>query len=407
MSRRLDRCFSFDDIRRLARRRLPRILFDVIDSGVEDERLLARNEQAFADRHLVPRQMQDVGRRSQAVTLFGRRYASPVGVAPTGLAGLFRPGAESALARAAAACDVPFVLSGACLEALESVASIAPDRTWYQLYAARDWSVSQDLMARARAQGIEVLVLTVDAPVYPKRERDLRNGFGLPLKPTPSLLLEALRHPAWIADHLRHGGLPMMHTWARYAGPNADAAAVFAYFRSQSPSVQTWRDLDLFRRHWPGRLVVKGLQHPDDGVRAAEAGVDGIIVSNHGGKALDRGPAALDMLPGMAAAVGERVTVMMDSGVRRGADAVIARCLGAQCTFVGRAPLYGVIAAGEPGVRRVLDLLRDEIDRTLGLIGVPDFEALGPQALGPRVLHAGAAHPSTPAPAAADWAAAA
>lgn len=372
---------SFSDLHRLARKRLPKIIFDMIESGVEDELGLQRNEQAFHKHLLVPRVMVDITRRSQRTTLFGRSYASMVGIAPTGLAGMFRHGAESMFAQAALDMDVPYILSGACIEEMEKVVAVSPERIWYQLYAANDRAVTQDMMKRAEQAGVSTLVLTVDTPVLPKRERDMRNGFGLPLRPPPALMLEALMHPGWIAHYLLHGGLPVMKTWARYLPEGASPGDVFTYFRQQSPSVQTWRDLDAFRSNWKGRLVVKGLQHPDDAVRAADAGVDGVIVSNHGGKAMDRGPAPIDALPGIAAAVGHRVTVMMDSGIRRGSDAMVARCLGARFVFSGRGPLYGVIARGLQGAARSIDILRDEIDRTMGLIGCADLEDLGPHFL--------------------------
>jgi isopentenyl diphosphate isomerase/L-lactate dehydrogenase-like FMN-dependent dehydrogenase len=372
----VDKAVSFSDLHALAKRRLPRLLFDVIESGVEDELVLARNVEMLARLAFVPRFLLDVQRCSQSVSVFGKTYSSPVGIAPTGLAGVFRPGAESMLARAAKAEDVPFILSGACVEQLENVAKIDATRTWYQLYAARDTRISYDLMRRAADCGIGTLVLTVDAPVYPKRERDMRNGFGLPARPRPLVALEALLHPAWILSYLASGGLPKFETWAPYAPAGADAAGVFAHFRTQSPSVQTWRELDDFRRRWAGRLVVKGIQHPDDASRAADVGVDGVIVSNHGGKALDHGISAIEALPGVVAAVGRRIVVMFDSGVRRGADVAIAKCLGAQISFAGRAPLYGVIAGGEAGARKAIAILCDELQRTLALVGCPDFGSL-------------------------------
>ncbi|MBI2726328.1 MAG: alpha-hydroxy-acid oxidizing protein [Polaromonas sp.] len=372
---------SFSDLHREAKKRLPKILFDVIESGVENEHLLARNEAAFKDHLLTPRLLVDVGVRTQQTTIFGKQYAAPIGIAPTGLAGMFRAGAESMLARAAVQTDVPFILSGACIEELEKVSAISPDRTWFQLYAARDRAVTEDLLTRTRDAGIETLVLTVDTPVLPKRERDMRNGFGLPLKPPLPLMLEALAHPAWIAHYLLNGGLPLMKTWARYAPKDAGAGEVFTYFRSQSPSIQTWKDLDFFRSRWDGNLVLKGIQHPADAIRAAEAGVDGVIVSNHGAKAMDQGPAAITCLPAVVQAVGSRVVVMMDSGIRRGADVVVARCLGAQFVFSGRGPLYGVIARGVEGAASCIEIFKDEIDRTLGLIGCPDARLLSTEYL--------------------------
>ncbi|MGB7018324.1 MAG: alpha-hydroxy acid oxidase [Xanthobacteraceae bacterium] len=368
---------SIGDIERLAKRRLPRAVYEGIASGVEDERGLVRNEEEFRRYRLLPRHLVDVSRRDQSTSLFGRIYSSPFGISPTGVAGIVRRDAELMLAQAASDANVPFVMSGASMVSIERVARINPANTWFQLYAARDSKISDDFLRRARDAGFGTLMLTVDNPVLPKRERDMRNGFRLPPKLAPLDLLEALLHLPWVIDYLSKGGMPVMETWAPYAAPGADAAEVARFFRTQSPSVQTWRDLDGFRRAWPGKLVVKGIMRPSDAVRCAEQGVDGIVISNHGGKAFDRAPASIEVLPAIKAAVGDRLTVMLDSGIRRGSDIIVARCLGADFVFVGRATLYGVAAAGLAGATRALDILRDEIDINLGLVGCPRFADLG------------------------------
>lgn len=374
----LSDALSIGDIERLAKRRLPRVVYEGIASGVEDEYGVARNEAEFARHRLLPRHFVDVSTRDQSVTLFGRRYCSPFGISPTGVAGIFRRDAELMLAEAASKAKVPFVMSGASMVSIERIARVDPANTWFQIYAARDAKITDDLLRRARDAGFGALMLTVDNPVLPKRERDMRNGFRLPPKLAPVDLLEAFTHPRWVIDYLRHGGMPVMETWAPYAAPGADAAEVAQFFRTQSPSVQTWRDLDGFRRVWRGKLVVKGIMRASDAVRCAEHGVDGIVVSNHGGKALDRAPASIEVLPAIKAAVGDRLAVMLDSGVCRGSDIIVARCLGADFVFIGRATLYGVAAAGLAGASRALDILREEIDITLGLIGCPRFDALSP-----------------------------
>jgi L-lactate dehydrogenase (cytochrome)/(S)-mandelate dehydrogenase len=368
---------SIGDIERLAKRRLPRVLYEGIASGVEDEHGVARNEAAFSQYRLLPRHLVDVSKRDQSATLFGRHYASPFGISPTGIAGIFHRDAELMLARAAADAHVPFIMSGASMVSIERIARIDPANTWFQIYAARDAKISDDFIRRARDAGFGTLVLTVDNPVLPKRERDMRNGFRLPPRLALLDLLEALRHPGWVLAYLAQGGMPVMETWSPYTPSGASAAEVAHFFRTQSPSVQTWRDLEAFRRAWPGKLVVKGIMRPADALRCAEHGVDGIIVSNHGGKALDRAPASLEALPPIKAAVGDRLPVMLDSGVRRGSDIIIACCLGADFVFLGRATLYGVAAAGQAGAARALDILREEIDITLGLIGCPRFDDLG------------------------------
>jgi isopentenyl diphosphate isomerase/L-lactate dehydrogenase-like FMN-dependent dehydrogenase len=372
---------SIGDIELLAKRRLPRVLYEGIASGVEDEHGVLRNERALAQFRLLPRHLVDVSKRDQSVTLFGGRYTSPFGISPTGVAGIFRRDAELMLAQAAANARVPFIMSGASMVSIERIARIDPANTWFQIYAARDAKISDDFIRRARDAGFPTLVLTVDNPVLPKRERDMRNGFRLPPRLALPELLEALRHPGWIFSYLTQGGMPLMETWAPYASAGASAAEVTHFFRTQSPSVQTWRDLEGFRRAWPGKLVVKGIMRPTDALHCADLGVDGIIVSNHGGKALDRAPASIEALPPIKAAVGDGLPVMLDSGVRRGSDIIVARCLGADFVFLGRASLYGVAAAGLAGASRALDILREEIDITLGLIGCPRFEQLGPDFL--------------------------
>jgi isopentenyl diphosphate isomerase/L-lactate dehydrogenase-like FMN-dependent dehydrogenase len=372
----IDDALSIADIERLAKRRLPRVIYEGIVSGVEDELGIARNEAAFHRYRLLPHHLVDVSTRNQATTLFGRDYKSPFGISPTGIAGIFRRDAELMLAEAAARAGVPFIMSGASMVSIERIARVDPANTWFQIYPAKDRDITADFIRRARDAGFGTLVLTVDNPVLPNRERDMRNGFRLPPKLSILAALEALCHPGWIIDYLSRGGMPTMETWARYASPGANAAAVAQFFRRQSPSVQTWRDLDEFRRIWTGKLVVKGIMRGSDAARCAEAGVDGVIVSNHGGKSIDRVPASIELLPSIKAAVGKDVVVMLDSGVRRGSDIVIARCLGADFIFVGRATLYGVAAGGLAGAARALTILRNEIDTTLGLIGCPSFDQL-------------------------------
>ncbi len=373
----IENAVNLDDLRRLARRRLPRVAFDFIEGGVEDERCLEANQASFARQRLLPRYLVDISGRDQAAALFGHSYASPFGIAPTGLAALFRPGADLMLAEAAAAANIPFIMSGASTASIEAAARVAPAHTWYQLYAARDNAISEDLIRRARDAGLNALVLTVDVPVSSKRERNMRNGFELPLRLKWAKSLEALTHPLWIARYLRHG-MPRFENWASYVEPGADAKAIAAFVARQIPCSVTWRDLETFRRLWPRHLVVKGILHPDDAVRAAEIGVDGIVVSNHGGRQLDQAPAPLEVLPAICAAAGDKLTVMLDSGVRRGADILTALCLGARFVFVGRATLYGAAAGGLAGVHKAIGILRKEIDLVMGQIGCPRLEALGP-----------------------------
>jgi (S)-mandelate dehydrogenase len=381
---------NIEDLHRMARRKLPRIIFDFIEGGVEDERGLERNEEAFHRHRLLPRYLVDVSTRDQSQTLFGRRYASPFGIAPTGGVGLYRPGGDLMLAEAAAAANIPFIMSGMSNASMEAAARIAPQHTWYQLYAARDMRISDDLVRRAGDAGLDAVVLTVDVPVHSKRERNIRNGFSAvrgggileAFKLKPGILLEAMTHPAWVFEYLWTGGAPVIENWIPYAANGARKADVIAFGRGQTPAdAQTWRDLERYRQLFPRKLVVKGIMHPADAIRAAEIGVDGIIVSNHGGRQLDRAPASLDVLPAISAAVGDRVTVMLDSGVRRGADILIALCLGARFVFFGRPTLYGTVVGGVPGAAKAIRILQNEIDLVMGQIGCPSLDQLGPDFL--------------------------
>jgi len=372
----LDRAQSIDDLRTLAKRCLPKILFELIESGVEGETSLQRNRDAFKAYTFLPRYLGDISKRNQGVELFGRRYASPFGIGPTGFGGLMRKDGDAHLAAAAAAADIPIVLSGASIAPIERVSVIAPGNLWAHLYPAKESGITDRIIDRYTSAGINVLVITVDNPVFPKRERDNRNGFVLPLKMPPAILLEALLHPAWLAEYLLGGGMPMLESWRDYAPAGASAEEVATFFRSQSPATQTWSSISDMRRRWPGRMVLKGIQHPNDAVRAIDAGIDGIVVSNHGGKSFDALPSPLATLPAVCGAVAGRVPVMFDSGIRRGWEILVAIALGARFAFVGRATLYGVAAGGRAGADRAIAILRNEIDMSLAMIGAPDVAAL-------------------------------
>jgi L-lactate dehydrogenase (cytochrome)/(S)-mandelate dehydrogenase len=376
----LEHAINIDDLRRLAQRRLPRIAFDFIEGGLEDERGISRNEEGFASFDLVPRYGIDVSACDQSTTLFGRTYAGPLGIAPTGLASLFRPGADLMLAEAARAANAPFIMSGTSTALIEDLARVAPEHGWYQLYVARDRAISEDMIRRVRDAGLSTLVITVDVPINSKRERNLRNGFTRPLKLTTSSKLEALLHPGWMAEYLR-AGMPLFHNWKQYAPPGASVANVADFVAQQTPVPVLWRDIETFRRLWPGKLVVKGIMHVDDALRCVALGVDGVMVSNHGGRQLDRAPAPIEVLPAIVEAAGDNMTVMFDGGIRRGSDAVVALCLGAKYVFVGRPTLYGAAAGGTAGAARALAIFKDEIGRTMMQMGAHDIRSLGPQFL--------------------------
>ena len=380
MVARVDRAVNVDDLRKLAKRRLPKIAYDFIEGGLEDERGIARNEEAFGEFRLVPRYGVDVARVDQSTTLFGRKFASPIGIAPTGLGGLFRRGADLLLAEAAREADVPFIMSGSSTGLIEDLARTAPDHGWYQLYLAKDRRISEDMVRRAGDAGLSTLAITLDVPVNSKRERNIRNGFVRPLRLTLQTKLEACLHPDWLVDYLRYG-MPVLSNWQAYAPKGASAAEIAQFVASQTPSPVLWRDVEAFRRQWRGNLVLKGIMHPEDAVRAAALGVDGIIVSNHGGRQLDRAPGPIEVLPAIHAAVGDKLTLMYDSGIRRGSDVIIALCLGAKFVFMGRPTLYGVAAGGMAGASRALQILKQEIGTAMAQLGAPDIASIGPQFL--------------------------
>jgi L-lactate dehydrogenase (cytochrome)/(S)-mandelate dehydrogenase len=380
LSARTDAAINLDDLRRLAKRRLPKLAYDFIEGGLDDEDGLAHNENAFKRIHLVPRYGVDVTVRDQRTTLFGRTYSGPVGIAPTGGAGLFRRGGDMMLAEAAKAANVPFIMSGAATGLIEDLGRVAPEHGWYQLYVARDRKISEDMIRRVADAGLSTLVITVDVPVSSNRERNRRNGFVRPLRLTLKSRLEACLHPVWLAEFMRLGP-PMLSNWQAYAPNGASAEDVATFVTTQMPTPLLWQDIESFRKLWPRKLVLKGIMHPDDATRAAAMGVDGIMVSNHGARQLDRAPAPVEVLPAINAAVGEKMTVMYDGGIRRGSDVVTALCLGAKFVFVGRPTLYGVTAGGRLGATRALDIFRNEIDLVMANMGAPDIKSLGPQFL--------------------------
>jgi (S)-mandelate dehydrogenase len=371
---------NYDDLRRRAKRRVPRIAFDFLEGGVDDERGLARNSTAFESQALVPRYLVDASKPDQTTKLFGQTFSHPFGIAPTGGVSLFRQGGDLMLALAAKAANVPFIISGAATATMEDVAKEAREVSWYQIYLARDRAISRDMVARAKACKFSTLVLSVDVPGQVRRERNLRNGFGRPMNPTLSSKLEALTHPVWMLEH--YTGNPLTASnWAQYAPKGATAHEVLEFLATQFPCPSTWDDVAWIREQWPGNFVIKGILSPDDAKRAMSMGVDGLMVSNHGGRQLDRGPSPLEVLPAIRDAVGEKLTVMLDSGIRRGSDVVTALSMGARFCFVGRWTLYGVTAGGEPGARHALGLAGTEVGTVMTQIGAPDIASLGPQFL--------------------------
>lgn len=372
---------AIDDYRDLARRRLARIAFDYLEGGAEDGAALERNRAAFDRVLFAPRVLVDVTDVDPGVEVFGRTLGAPMLVGPTGLNGLFYPGADEILAKAAHKAGVPFILSAAATSPLEDVRARTDGELWLQLYVQHDRRIAEDMMRRAAGAGFSTLVLTVDTMVHGKRDHDVRNGFRLPLPLTPRLVADLLAHPRWCLRMLRQGRGPKLENLARSLGAGGGNGRQAAALSRRMSLSLAWKDLDWLREHWRGRVVLKGVLDPADASAAKARGVDGIVLSNHGGRQLDSAPSPLQVLPEVVDAVGGDLAIFVDGGVRRGADIAKARALGASAVLLGRAPLYGLAARGPRGVDEVLAILRDELEIALRLIGQPSARNLSPAQL--------------------------
>jgi (S)-mandelate dehydrogenase len=373
----LSKAFSIEDLRGIAKRRLPRAVFDFFDGGAEDEVSMRGNRAAFERIRLAPKVLVDVEEVDMRTGLWGVPWALPLAIGPTGGLGFGRPGADIALARAARTMGIPFTLATPATASIERVAAEVGGRLWFQLYAVRDAAFREKLVTRARDAGFEALLVTVDLPVGGKRERDLRNNMAVPFQPTWRNAGDMWRKPAWVLDMVRHG-FPVMENMQGYIGGSAKASDLASSVGRAMDASLSWDYLGRLRELWPGKLLLKGIQRPDDAERAAALGCDGVVVSNHGGRQLDGAAATLDALPAVVDAVGKKMTVLLDGGVRRGVDILKARALGAHAVLVGRATLFGVMAGGEPGARRALDILATEYERAMKLCGMRSTGEIGP-----------------------------
>ena len=360
---------SVDDMRTLARRALPRAVFDFADGGAETETTLRRNEAAWRDIRLLPQPLRGPAERDTSVDLLGHTLSMPLFVGPTGLGGLFWPDGERAAARAAHKAGIGACLSHGSVCTLEAYAETGATPRWMQVFIYRDRGFTRELADRAAAAGYHGLVLTIDNQLLGNRERDRRNGFAIPPQPGFAGIAQTLTRAGWLWRMRRE--LPKI-TFGNYVRPGEDndIAALAGRMGSILDPGMSWRDVDDLRRQWTGPLILKGVMHPDEAEEAIARGVDAIIVSNHGGRQLDGAAASVEVLPVIAERVAGRIPVLVDGGVRRGGDILKAIALGATACLVGRPQLWGLAVAGEAGVSHVLELYRTELDRAMGLCGL-------------------------------------
>jgi len=379
------------ELQALARRRLPRGVYGFVEGGVEDNVARDNNRAVFERIRLRPRQPVDVSQRSQEVELFGRRFASPFGIAPMGIAGVFGFEADIAMAKAAARMNVPFTLSNMSIVPMEQVTEQAGHARWLQAYLANNRETGAKFAARANAAGYELLMITTDVPVGGNRENNVRNGFTLPVNVTPRLLWDGLTHPRWsvevFARTLMKYGIPRLENTDRHDRPSI-IADQGRDVRGRRDSVD-WEFIRYMRDQWKKPLLVKGTLHPADAEMAVRVGLDGVVVSNHGGRQLDGALSPIEALPEIRAAVGRKLKIIADSGFRRGTDILKGLALGADFILCGRAAMFGVAAGGEEGVVHALTLLKNEIDRDLAMLGCPTIGALNPDFVDTRDLFYG------------------
>ena len=372
---------NIDDLRRLARRRLPRALFEFVDGGAHDEVTLRANRNDFQRLNLIPRVLTDVSQRDQSVTVLGQRYSSPLMLAPTGLPGVLWPDGAMQAALAADRAGVGFCLSTMSTSSIEQISRAVSRPIWFQLYVMRDRGLAQSMIERAQAAGCAVLVITVDLQMQGLRERDVRNGLTIPPRFRLSNVADFALHPGWVWRFVTGPKV----TLANFVGTGhgEDMFTIAGFVNSQFDQSVSWKDIDWVRSIWKGPLALKGVLNPEDARRSLQHGIDGLIVSNHGGRQLDGVPSAIAALPAVVDAGEGKLDVILDGGVRRGTDILKALALGARACMIGRPFLYGLAADGGAGVAKALEIFRTEVDVNLALLGRGGVGKLDRNAVGP------------------------
>ncbi len=367
---------NIHDLEVVARRRLPKVIYDYLAGGAEDEQTLRRNSSVFDGYLLRPRVLSGNSQIDLSTELLGERINLPFIIGPTGLNGIYWSEGDIALARAAAKENTIFSLSTASNASLETVAASTTGPKWFQLYPWGDRSVLGRLLDRAKTSGYRVLLVTVDSLIGGKRERDARNKFSHEVRLTSSVIIDGLQHPRWLASVFLRNGMPRFENIAEFLPAGAKASDLAEFTRSQRNSAMTWQDLEWIKERWDGPMIVKGILTREDALIARKIGLDGVVVSNHGGRQLDGSVTPIDALPEIVNAVGEKMTILIDGGFRRGSDIVKALALGADAVLLGRSTLFGLAASGEAGVSRALHILKDEVERAMALLGCEQIKNL-------------------------------
>jgi len=372
------RAITIEDLRHVARRKLPNFSFEYLEGGAEDEVALRRNRDVFERIAWLPRTLAGVGAPDLSAEILGARCHLPLVIAPTGFNGMLWPQGDLALARASADAGIPFTLSTVSNFPLAKLTAEVPDRTWFQLYPFKDQSFIDRLVDLATGAGVSTLVVTTDVPVLGAREWDQRN-YRAPMKLDVANLLDVLAHPGWLRRVMFPGGAPRFENLREFLPPGADSALAGVRFMGTQLNPRLgWQDMEHVRRRWPGKLVLKGILCVEDAQRSVDVGADGIVLSNHGGRQLDSCVSGVELLSAVSAGFADRLCVLVDGGFRRGSDVLKAMALGAHGVMIGRAALYGLAAGGEAGVGHALALLRTEMERGMTLLGCRSLAELGP-----------------------------